>query len=119
MAEENIKTKKEDTRLSVGKILMGEYLVNGAFRKHVPLWVMIIVYVVFYIDNRYLAQQELIEIDRLKKTLVDTKYDALTVSSELTELTRQSKLEEYIQSHDDNLKVASTPPLLIKKTDDK
>ena len=38
---------------------------------------------VLYIDNRYSSQQELIEIDKLKKDLVDIKYDALTRSSEL------------------------------------
>ncbi len=41
--------------------------------------------VILYIDNRYSSQQEMIEIDRLKKELIDTKYDALTISSELTE----------------------------------
>ena len=40
---------------------------------------------ILYIDNRYECQQEMIEIDRLKKELTDIKYDALTRSSELME----------------------------------
>lgn len=119
MEEKNENIKKTDKGISIGKILMGEYLVDGIFRKNAPLFVLILFYIVLYIDNRYLAQNELIEIDRLKKTLVDTKYDALTVSSDLTEMTRQSKLEEYIQQNHDDLKVSSTPPLLIKKETDK
>ena len=38
----------------------------------------------------------MIEIDKLKKELTDIKYDALTISSELTERSRQSKIETYI-----------------------
>lgn len=121
MKEEEVETtqKKEDNKITLGKILMGEYLVNGLLRKNMALFVLILVYVVIYIDNRYSAQMELIEIDRLKKQLVDTKYDALTVSSDLTEMTRQSKIEEYIEGHEDDVKVASTPPLLIKKEEEK
>ena len=51
---------------------------------------------IFYISNRYSCQQEMIEIDKLKKDLTDIKYDALTRSSELMEKSRQSRIEEYI-----------------------
>lgn len=70
--------------------------------------------VILYIDNRYSSQQEMIEIDRLKKELIDTKYDALTISSELTEKSRQSRIEEYISAEGTPLETASTPPYLIK-----
>ena len=72
---------------------------------------------VLYIDNRYSSQQELIEIDKLKKDLIDIKYDALTRSSELMEKSRQSRIEEYISAEGTPLKTASTPPYLIKKED--
>ena len=36
-----------------------------------------------------------IEIDKLKKELIDIKYDALTRSSELMEKSRQSRIEDY------------------------
>ena len=59
----------------------------------------------------------MIEIDRLKKELIDTKYDALTISSELTEKSRHSRIEEYISAEGTPLETASTPPYLIKNKD--
>lgn len=62
--------------------------------------ILIVLLTILYIDNRYSSQQELIEIDRLKKELTDIKYDALTISSELTERSRQSRIEEYIATEE-------------------
>ena len=70
---------------------------------------------VLYIDNRYSAQQDLIEIDRLKKELVDIKYDALTRSSELMEKSRQSRIEEYVSTEGSNLQTATNRPYLLRK----
>ena len=56
----------------------------------------------------------MIEIDKLKKELTDIKYDALTRSSELMELSRQSRIEEYIKTRDSQLQIATNPPYLIK-----
>ena len=70
---------------------------------------------IFYISNRYSCQQEMIEIDKLKKDLTDIKYDALTRSSELMEKSRQSRIEEYISTQQSELQTATNPPYLIKK----
>ena len=59
------------------------------------------------------------EIKSLKKELTDIKYDALTISSELTERSRQSHIEEYIATEGTPLQTATTPPYLIKKEDEK
>ena len=55
------------------------------------------------------------EIDKLKKDLVDIKYDALTRSSELMEKSRQSRIEEYISTEESHLQTATNRPYLIKK----
>ena len=83
------------------------------FRVHIAYLIMILT--VLYIDNRYSSQQELIEIDKLKKDLIDIKYDALTRSSELMEKSRQSRIEEYISTEDSPLQTATNRPYLIKK----
>ena len=74
----------------------------------------IMVFVIFYIHNRYASQQQQIEIDRLKKELIDIKYDALTRSSELMEKSRQSRIEEYISNKESDLQTSTNPPYLIK-----
>ena len=84
--------QKEASHISLRSILGGEILVHSFLRRQVYLLILIVILTILYIDNRYSSQQELIEIDRLKKELTDIKYDALTISSELTEKSRQSRM---------------------------
>ena len=65
------------------------------------------VLILFYIHNRYACQQQMIEIDKLKKELIDIKYDALSRS-------RQSRIEEYIATKESDLQTSTNPPYLIK-----
>lgn len=71
--------------MSIRSILGGDILANDFFKRQTRLLILIMILTVLYIDNRYSSQQELIEIDKLKKDLIDIKYDALTRSSELME----------------------------------
>ena len=110
--------QKEASHISLRSILGGEILVHSFLRRQVYLLILIVILTILYIDNRYSSQQELIEIDRLKKELTDIKYDALTISSELTEKSRQSRIEEYISAEGRQLQTAATPPFLIKEEEE-
>lgn len=112
-AKEN--TKKAAKSMSFKSILGGDILASGFFRRQTKLIVLIMVFIIFYISNRYSCQQQMIEIDRLKKELTDIKYDALTRSSELMEKSRQSRIEEYISDKESDLQTSTNPPYVIKK----
>ena len=101
--------------MSIRSILGGDILANDFFKRQTSLLILIMILTILYIDNRYTSQQELIEIDRLKKELIDIKYDALTRSSELMEKSRQSRIEEYISTEESHLETATNRPYLIKK----
>ena len=114
------KQKKQEgneapNHMSLKSILGGDILANDFFKRQTSLLILIMVLTILYIDNRYTSQQELIEIDRLKKELTDIKYDALTRSSELMEKSRQSRIEEYISTGDSPLETSTNRPYLIKK----
>lgn len=111
--EENNKTKTRRVT-SWKNIIGGDILATNFFRRQTKLLVLIMVLILFYIHNRYACQQQLIEIDRLKKELTDIKYDALTRSSELMERSRQSRIEEYVANKESDLQTSTTPPYLIK-----
>lgn len=112
MAKENTTGKKSHASLKT--ILGGDILATEFFRRQTKLVVLIMLLILFYIHNRYVCQQQTIEIDKLKKELTDIKYDALTRSSELMELSRQSRIEEYIKTRDSQLQTATNPPYLVK-----
>ena len=111
------KQKENETpkHMSIKSILGGDILANDFFKRQTSLLILIMVLTILYIDNRYTSQQELIEIDRLKKELTDIKYDALTRSSELMEKSRQSRIEEYISTGESPLETSTNRPFLIKK----
>ena len=96
-------------------IIGGDILATDFFRRQTKLLVLIMILIIFYIHNRYACQQQLIEIDKLKKELTDIKYDALTRSSELMKQSRQSKIEEYIAGKESDLQTSTNPPYLIKE----
>ena len=101
--------------MSIRSILGGDILANDFFKRQTSLLILIMILTILYIDNRYSSQQELIEIDRLKKELIDIKYDALTRSSELMEKSRQSRIEEYISTEESPLETSTNRPYLIQK----
>ena len=112
------KKQKENAspkHMSIRSILGGDILANDFFKRQTSLLILIMILTILYIDNRYTSQQELIEIDRLKKELIDIKYDALTRSSELMEKSRQSRIEEYISTEESHLETATNRRYLIKK----
>lgn len=113
--EEETQKAPQGNKMSLKSILGGDILANDFFQRQTRLLVLIMVFIIFYISNRYSCQQQLIEIDRLEKELTDIKYDALTRSSELMEKSRQSKIEEYVSSQQSELETATNPPYLIKK----
>ena len=121
MKEQNTNKQKKQKEnaspkhMSIRSILGGDILANDFFKRQTSLLILIMILTILYIDNRYTSQQELIEIDRLKKELTDIKYDALTRSSELMEKSRQSRIEEYISTEESHLETATNRPFLIKK----
>ena len=121
MKEQNTNKQKKQKEnaspkhMSIRSILGGDILANDFFKRQTSLLILIMILTILYIDNRYTSQQEMIEIDRLKKELTDIKYDALTRSSELMEKSRQSRIEEYISTEESHLETATNRPYLIKK----
>ena len=121
MKEQNTNKQKKQKEnaspkhMSIRSILGGDILANDFFKRQTSLLILIMILTILYIDNRYSSQQELIEIDHLKKELTDIKYDALTRSSELMEKSRQSRIEEYISTGESPLETATNRPYLIQK----
>ena len=119
MEQQNTTSQQEsDSHITLKSILGGDILAHSFLKRQANLLILIVLLTILYIDNRYSSQQELIEIDRLKKELTDIKYDALTISSELTE--RKPSVTHrriYCNRGETPLQTAATPPYLIKKED--
>ena len=113
-------TAREDeqplsSQFTLRKILGGDILNTKSIRQQIWLILLIVFFTIIYVANRYSCQKNLIEIDRLNTTFQKSKYKALSKSSELTEMCRESNVLEALKNNKDStLKQASQPPFLIE-----
>lgn len=100
------------------KEMMRTISIDGQwFRRQLWLLLLIVGGIIFYITNRYQAQQEIIEEEQLRNDLQDWKFRSLTRNSELTFRTRQSQIEKILSSFRDTTLLPSTqPPFKIEVT---
>ncbi len=104
----------QSSNFSLRKILGGDILSARLIRNNIWLIIIIVIFIIIYISNRYSVQKYLIEIDKLKIELKDAKYRALSSSSQLTEKTRESHILEILNNRrDSTLKMSDRPPYII------
>ena len=97
------------------KILGGDILYTSFVRRQIWLFMLIGAFLIVYIGSRYSCQQDLIQIDKLQVKLKDAKYKALSSTSQLTEISRESNVIELLKNNKDSvLKIPSAPPYKIE-----
>lgn len=101
--------------VSIIKLLGGDFFTAQILRRQVLLMLMILGFVILHISNRYSCQKSMIEIDKLNSELTDAKYKALSTSSKLTEVSRQSNVLNMLKiNKDSTLHIADRPPFKIE-----
>ena len=93
-----------------GGILKEDFIV-----RHTKMIVLVVVLIFIFIGNRYVCMQRLREIDRLQQQLRDVRFEALSISSELTGNSRQSQIELLIEEQGIELEAAKNPPYELYK----
>ena len=58
--------------------------------------------------------QGMSNVERLQQELKDVKYEALTISSSLTEASRQGEIEKRVEEEGLDLKVSNEPVYYIE-----
>jgi hypothetical protein len=66
-----------------------------------------------YVDNRFYCETQLAKEIDLKKKIQDVKYESLTISAELMEVSRQSNVMNKVNENGINLTQSTTPPIVI------
>ena len=106
--------------LSIKAILGGDILTSKFMMRQVLFVMFLVVLAILYTGNRYGSQQDAILIDSLRNHLQDVKYNVLTQSSELMNLTRQSSVEKALRTTKDSiLQNPVTPPYLIRTNEER
>lgn len=105
--------KFRDIRKNTIKVLSGTILTEDFFLKNTRFMLVVFVIVVLYISNRYSCIAKKAEIESLKSEMKDVKYQSLSISSELTSLSRQSKVQTLVDKNDLGLKASTKPAYKI------
>ena len=101
-------------KFTLKKVLGGDILSTETLRNQIWVILLVVVFMIAYIANRYSIQKDLLEIDRLNTRLQDAKYKALSSSSKLTEISRESHVLDMLKDNKDSvLKMPSQPPYII------
>ena len=112
-------SEDEEKRPEMGQLkdVLRALSIDGKwFRQQIGLICLVVLGVIIYITNRYQAQQEMLEEDKLRKELLDWKYRSITRSSELTFRTRQTNVMDMLYQHGDStLLPGKTAPFILVK----
>ena len=105
---------KPTAQLSLKMILGGDILNAQFVRRQLWLIVIVVVFVIIYVASRYQCQQDMIKIANMELELKDAKYRALSISSKLTERSRESHVQKLLKENNDSLlKASDQPPYII------
>ena len=105
---------KPTAQLSLKMILGGDILNAQFVRRQLWLIVIVVVFVIIYVAARYQCQQDMIKIANMELELKDAKYRALSISSKLTERSRESHVLKLLKENNDSLlKASDQPPYII------
>ncbi len=100
--------------VTLNKIFGGDILSAAFLQRQILVIILIAAFIVLYISNRYSCQRSLGTIATLTRTLQEEKYKALSINSQLTEMTRESHVLEYLRTSKDSvLHIATQPPYII------
>lgn len=95
-------------------VLSGTILTEDFFLKNTRFMLVVFVIIVFYISNRYSCISKLSEIESLKRELKDAKYESLTISSELTGISRQTQVKSLIEKNGLGLAAPTDPSYKVE-----
>lgn len=99
--------------LRLRDVLGGDFLWT-LVRRQIWLIILIVFIITAYVAVRYQCQQDDIDIAQLEKDLVGAKFESLSSSSNLTEMSRLSNMTELMQNGDTiHLHRSNQPPYII------
>ena len=99
---------------TIRDIINGNILTKNFLLKQYGLLIMIAGLTFLYVDNRFYCETQLAKEIDLKKKIQDVKYESLTISAELMQISRQSNVMNKVNESGINLIQSTTPPILIE-----
>lgn len=104
-----MKLTAKDIKKNIMHVLSGTILTEDFFMKNTRFMLVVFVIIVLYISNRYSCIDKMSQIVSLQRELKDAKFKSLTISSELTSLSRQSRVQNLVERNNLGLETSREP----------
>ena len=104
------KIRKSFVRIFGGNILTESFIINN-----MRFFVILLIIIFVFISHRYTYLHKMSEIEGLQHELKDAKYESLTISSNLTQASRQTEIEKLITIYGLEIKISNEPIYYIEK----
>ncbi len=106
--------KFDNIRKSFVHVFGGSVLTEDFFLRNMRFILVLVLVMILFISHRYTVLQGMSDVERLQQKLKDVKYEALTISSSLTEASRQGEIEKRVEEAGLDLKVSNEPVYYIE-----
>jgi hypothetical protein len=105
---------KEIKNLSLREFLNGEVFTRAFVAKKVSFVIFVAFLAFCYIANHYKVERLLTDLTMAKRELKELRSEAITTSSELMQISKQSQVERRLREEGIDLDPLSEPPRLLK-----
>lgn len=110
----DVKPESKPAKKSTVKgLLDGSLLARNAVLEQLPFVLFIVLLAIIYIGNRYHAERLIRETAGIQKELKDLRSEAITTSSDLMFISKQSEVTKLIEKKGLDLKESVEPPKII------
>lgn len=92
----------------------GDVFLRENIQRQFLFILLLFVLAMVYINNRFMYEKELRELDRSKRELVDLKYRSLTISKDLKVAGRRTSIRKELQNQGSDLEESTSPVIVIK-----
>ena len=110
---EEKQVKKDQKFGSIKDLLDGSLIANDFIVKQLPYIVFLVILAFVYIANRYHAEKVVRRSVELTKEINELRAEAITTSSELMFISKQSEVAKLVEKRGLGLKESVVPPRKI------
>jgi hypothetical protein len=112
--KDGVEKRKISAVSLIKEIIAGDVFLRETVQKQFLYVLLLFVLSLFYVNNRFLYEKELREVNRMRNELVDLRYRSLTISKELKLAGRRTMILDALNECGSNLKEATEPVIIIE-----
>lgn len=95
-------------------LIDGSFLTKDIVQRQLPYVFFLVLLAMFYINNRFAYERQLLDLQTLKHELETVKYKSLETEKQLIQMSTQSALLRHLQQSGSEVHEAQQPPIIVE-----